>query len=474
MGEARELSRVFAVAALCLAAALFAPAVASGAETLYTSPTAGPAADCSQLEPCSLEAATEAAVDGDSVSVGGGEYALPVTNLVVSSEIDIGGAVGARPVLRTTKTAGLQVTSKAGPETRVHDLAIVGENALILESGTAERVYVSTSRESKLLAEDPAACLIRLSNEGTTATLRDSVCWSSEAEGPSNADAVRVSVGDEGPEKLVSLRNVTAIAAGHGGDGLEAFAGSSARVAVDAKNVIARSANGFDVAATAFEPKVLPRVLVRMAGSNYATVGETNVEIDVTDAGTEGNSAAAPLFVDAAAGNFREAAGSPTLDAGVDDPLNGGIDIDGAGRAQPSCLGPHAKPLPDAGAYERSPEGQCPNPPEPPPPPPEPPKPQFRILQVKVGKGGSGSVRVEVPAAGTAAVTGSGLKFLTRSSAGPGVVTIPIRPWAITLVRLHKFGKLRLRMKVRFEPSGAGVPRQKVRTIVFKRGRPPA
>ncbi|HEY5977501.1 MAG TPA: hypothetical protein VIT85_06555 [Solirubrobacterales bacterium] len=455
---------------------LFAvPTAASAAEILYTTPGGGPTADCAADDPCDLETAVAEAEDGDSVSVGPGEYGpadLPVGPLQISKEIDLGGTIGSRPLIRTTSTSFVQVTPSAGPGTRIHDLAFAGAGPLLIERGTAERVFVSYSSEDEVI-EEPGACFIRLGSGYETATIRDSVCWSNESEGPSTADAVRISVADEGPEKVVTLRNVTAIAAGRGGDGLEAFAGGDAKLLVDAKNLISRAANGFDIAADVQDVKVFPRVLVRTAGSNYATVQEINNEIDVTDAGTEGNSTAAPLFVDAPTGDFHEAAGSPTLDAGVDDPLDGGVDIDGASRAQPSCLGPHAKPLPDAGAYERPPEGQCPNPPEPPPPPPEPPKPQFRILQVKVGKG-SGSVKVEVPAAGTAAVAGSGLKFLTRTTTGPGVVTIPIRSWAITLVRLNKFGKLRLRMKVKFEPSGAGVPRQKVRTIVFKRGRPPA
>src|SRR5262249_55412407 len=57
-----------------------------------------------------------------------------------------------------------------------------------------------------------------------------------------------------------------------------------------------------------------------------------------------GNQTAPPAFVDRAAGDFREAAGSPTIDAGASDPLDGELDFAG----NPRVLGP----APDIGAYE--------------------------------------------------------------------------------------------------------------------------
>jgi hypothetical protein len=59
-----------------------------------------------------------------------------------------------------------------------------------------------------------------------------------------------------------------------------------------------------------------------------------------------GNQAAEPLFVDAAAGDYRPAAGSPTIDAGVTDALLGTADPAGC----PRSLGL----APDIGAYEHA------------------------------------------------------------------------------------------------------------------------
>ena len=56
-----------------------------------------------------------------------------------------------------------------------------------------------------------------------------------------------------------------------------------------------------------------------------------------------GNQSAAPLFVNTEAGDFREAAGSPTIDAGLADEL-GPLDLAG----NPRVLGS----APDIGAYE--------------------------------------------------------------------------------------------------------------------------
>jgi hypothetical protein len=80
---------------------------------------------------------------------------------------------------------------------------------------------------------------------------------------------------------------------------------------------------------------------VVVANSNFDTAKE-EIGTEVVNAG--GNQTAPPLFVDAANGDYREAAGSPTIDAGVADPLIGGLDLGGG----PRTVGPR----PDIGAYE--------------------------------------------------------------------------------------------------------------------------
>jgi hypothetical protein len=63
-----------------------------------------------------------------------------------------------------------------------------------------------------------------------------------------------------------------------------------------------------------------------------------------TPAGTGSNQTAAPTFVNAAGGDFHEAAGSPTIDAGITAPAIGTTDLDG----NPRTIGRST----DVGAYE--------------------------------------------------------------------------------------------------------------------------
>jgi hypothetical protein len=72
-------------------------------------------------------------------------------------------------------------------------------------------------------------------------------------------------------------------------------------------------------------------VTVSAAYSDYATVS-THGEGSVTAPGSATDIAAAPLFVSLASGDVHEAPGSPTIDAGVEDPFGGLTDLDGNPR----------------------------------------------------------------------------------------------------------------------------------------------
>lgn len=462
--------RGFVLASLCLAAVLLLPVTSAAAKTWFATPNPPAAQPCTPGAPCTIETAVAEADNGDTVLVGPGEYQLAGGGVNITKEIEIGGEVGERPILRTKKGTGVQVTQSA--DATVHDLTLEGGGPLVVESGLVERAYVSYSGEGEVDSEPPGACLFRLGTGHETATMRDSVCWAHDLHGPSDSHAVAASVVDSGGEKTLTLRNVTAVAAGNGGNGLDATAASGTTLRVDAKGVIARSENGYDVAAGIDDPKGTSRVFVTLTGSNYASIRDDQALFDVTDPGTEGNQVAAPEFVDAAEGDFAPAATSPVLDTGVLDELSGATDIDGIRRPQASCLGANAKTVADIGAYERVATQQCKTAPPPPPPPPDPFVPRFRVLNLKLNKrSGGGKVEIEVPSAGVASVTGSGIKFLSRTSSGAGKLTLPIQPWAVTLVRLNKLGKTKVKLKVLFEPTGTGQILRTSRSLVLKRKR---
>jgi hypothetical protein len=100
-------------------------------------------------------------------------------------------------------------------------------------------------------------------------------------------------------------------------------------------------------------------IQINLSHSNFADI-EGEGETEITPPGTAGNQIAAPVFVDPAAGDYRETASSPTKFAG--DPavvLPGETDLAGNPRAV-TCQGTS---LVDIGAYQL---GECPPPTAPP------------------------------------------------------------------------------------------------------------
>ena len=96
------------------------------------------------------------------------------------------------------------------------------------------------------------------------------------------------------------------------------------------RNVIARSApGGHDILASSDGTATMT---FDVTFSNYATTfkGQTPSKDFINGDATD--QTAAPVFVNAAAGNFREKAGSPTIDKGVNAAANGTADFDGDPR----------------------------------------------------------------------------------------------------------------------------------------------
>jgi hypothetical protein len=431
------------LAGACLAAIAASQAAAAG-NVYYVSPT-GNGGACSKAAPCKIEEAIAKAGNGDSISLLAGEYELPFTGISIEKSIDFGAAPEAPAVLQTTDTATLGVSTKA--DASLHDLRMEGEGGLRLGSGSAERVFVSYVG----VLDD--ACELE---KGTV--LRDSVCWTREVtdeeEGVSHA--IDISSSGENQDEPVVLRNVTAVADNEAGSALHVLGTYGAELTVDAAGVIARSTNGVDVVAE-IEGGGFPKAHLNISNSSFGEFADNAPDAAVTPLGTAGNISAAPSFVDLAYGDFHVGGDSPTLDGGVADASAGIFDLDGNDRAQSKCFG--TAPVPDMGAYERTPTANCPPPPPPPPPPFEPRKPIFRIVNLFLNtKTGTGRLQVEVPGAGTLSLTGSGVKLIRRTApGGGGVITVPIQTWAITKVRLAKLGKTKVRLKVIFEARGGGV-----------------
>jgi hypothetical protein len=447
------------IGAVLVALLALAPAGASAApRTYFVSPTGG-GNECSSVDPCTIPKAVELAGDGDSVKLAGGTYLLSLSSLNIEREIDFGAGPGELATIQSNFTDTF-VKVHPNADANLHDLKMVGFGRLSLESGSADRVFVDYIGEHAPVS-DVAACELSV---GTI--LRDSVCWVRDVpEESSAANAIQVVASGATFKGTAFLRNDTAIALDKSGHGLFVLAGNGANLNVDAAGMIAGSIGSTDVA-TELALAGNPEAKTRIVHSDFATVSQEMPYATVTPPGTEGNTTTPPHFVDGFNGDFHQVAGSATIDGGLTDPHTAAFDLDGTNRAKPGCIGGEA--VPDMGAYEFNAVAACPVPPPPPPPPPEPKPPVFRILRVIV-HGAGGKIQVEVPNTGTVSLSGLGVKLVARPAPGPGaIVTLPIRPWAVTKVRLNRTGKTRVHLVVKFEPT-VGVTHEKRRNVLLKK-----
>lgn len=333
-----------------LSIALLWSAGAAQAAQRFASP-AGSGAVCTSADPCSLETAVDFAEIGDEVIVGSGTYNLTssiVPPLEPEEELHLyihGDFAGPMPKIVASGIEGPAIVVFGGETLAYLEVSISGtEQAAVECSGEIDRLVV-VAKGPNVAGVGAGGCAIR-----------DSLI---RTEG---SETVAVTVSGLVGDVRALLRNVTAQATGPGSIGVSvSFPGGleGGSATADLGNVIA-SGTQFDL--RAFDGGEGPGKIVA-SHSNFDTAkGEGAATI--TNAG--GNQTAAPLFVDAASGDFREVAGSPTIDAGANDQI-GPFDLAG----NPRSLGT----APDIGAYEFIPPtggggssgGSSQSPPPPPP-----------------------------------------------------------------------------------------------------------
>jgi hypothetical protein len=326
----RSIARIAAVALVALAVALVSTQGAAAAK-LYAAPAGDGSPPCPAADPCGLGLAVATALGGDEVTVLPGAYAT--SGLVIAPGTRLSGpGPGAAAVISGDGTS--PAISAFGTGTLVRDVTVrqSGFDAAleIGEGATADRVIATASGAGP-------ACSVPLGG-----TVRDSLCHARFGNGVMVEELDPVS----GLSRLV---NVTAVSEGDEGVGaallLRAWTGTG--ISVDATNTIAAArGEAPDVAVGALEGGT---AALAMRHSNFATVGLLGSGATATAPDVEGNQAAEPEFADAAAGDFSEGAGSPTVDAGTAD-VNGLGALDLASNAR--VIGP----APDIGAYELDPE----------------------------------------------------------------------------------------------------------------------
>ena len=309
--------------------------------------------------------------------------------------------------------------------------------AITDEAGSVERVYAYSF-------ESAGACQI------ASGMLRDSVCW-----GGLSAD------GFGGGNVHIVLRNVTATSTVMGASG-------GTNVTIDAANLIMHSIDSsqFNGADLAVDVSAGASASIALTHSSYASVdtaSSSGTNFSYTAPGTNGNQTAPPLFVNSAAGNLHELAGSPTIDAGIADPLMGATDLEGAPRSQPSCLG--GAPTPDIGAYEFVPTIACPQPAS------QRPSNLFRFGKLKRNKKkGTATLAILVPGPGTLTLSGKGLARQHASPHGVETVKLAVKGKGKAKKTLSRSGTAKVKLKVTFTPTG-GDPNTKAKAVkLIRRG----
>jgi hypothetical protein len=412
-------------------------ASSAAAAVRYASPGASGAEPCNPT-PCTLQKAVNGASDGDEVLVGAGTY-KPTAEIEVDHAISVGGAPGAA-------LPGVQISNHFLHEDNaaalVHDLRIevvapTMPYAITDEAGSVERVYAYS-------LESAGACQI------ASGMLRSSVCW-----GGLSAD------GFAGGDVHIVLRNVTATSTVMGATG-------GTNVTIDGSNLIMHSidpaqSNGADLAV---DVSAGASASISLTHSNYASVDTTlssGTAFSYTPPGTNGNQTTPPLFVNAAAGNLSELADSPTIDAGIADPLIGATDLEGAARSQPSCLG--GTPTPDIGAYEFAPNTACPQPAS------QKPTNLFRFGKLKRNKKkGTAALAILVPGPGTLTMSGMGLAKQDVRPHGAETVKLAVKAKGKAKKKLSRSGTAKVKLKVTFTPTG-GDPSTRVKAVkLIRRG----
>jgi hypothetical protein len=292
------------VAATCAAILALAASPALAVQR-YASP-GGSGSACSQSSPCAIQIALNNASTGDEVIVNPGDYSPPLNLFTPATNVYVHGADG-QPVPRIHFSAGgfLNVENTGNRASR---LTLFGGNSAPLEttSGAEADQIVAVAT-----AAGQPACYVY-------ATLIDSVCWSSGASG-FGVDA------KSSAAFTITLRNDTLMATGSGGQAVEIDSDTGGTVTANLTNVIARGAGGIQ-----FNEASSSSLTGNVDHSNTGSITGTGTGSPAINA--TNNQTTAPLFVNAAAGDFREAAGSPTIDFGVTSPLNGPFDFLGKPR----------------------------------------------------------------------------------------------------------------------------------------------
>lgn len=306
--------------ALVIAAA---PAALGGpsATTWYVAETGAAAGPCNKAAPCDITYATTNAPSGTTVIIEPGTYGSSSSAITQTLGNDGGGVTfegapgAAMPVISST-----------------HGFHFIGSSLSHVE-------FLGSGNEA-LVGTDFSHVISIASHNGATAcqmfgSITDSLCVATGA----NALAIwydLVNVGTDTAQNA-TIRGVTAVASGSNGNALDVEADQDTSMHLSATNDIFRGPGGDISVQTA---TISSTATLTVAHSSFDRAGTTAYPGTVAKISSGGHNTTKPAKLTS---SYREALGSPTIDAGASDASN---DTDLAGN--PRQLGS----APDMGAYE--------------------------------------------------------------------------------------------------------------------------
>jgi hypothetical protein len=370
-----------------LAASLALPASAFAA-TRYASPSGGATPGCPPSEPCSLATAITGAAANDEIIVTPGTYNVG-SKIESTMPISVHGIPG-QPLPRIIGASG--VTPLALPATvSISYLAVEATESSTGAIGAIGSGDVFDHLE--LRGHGIATLALR---PGFQFTLTNSLLTS---------DGETAALFVQGVESgTPQLRNDTLVSTGAESVAISLFVVSpTATVTIDATNVIAQGTH-LDAEAAA-----------SAGGTAAIAFDHSNFDTSKGTVTATSSQTVLPIFVNAAAGDYREAATSPTVNGGINDAANGTTDLLGDPRSLPAFLTCGVQPaaITDIGAYEFvPPQPSCPpavlaNP------------PAAKPLQTKIAKAKIRGRRVKFRFTGSGGPTGAKLDFACRLDRRP-------------------------------------------------------
>ncbi|HEY4098961.1 MAG TPA: choice-of-anchor Q domain-containing protein [Baekduia sp.] len=301
----------------------------------YASPSGTSAQSCqTAATACDLTTAIHGLgmntpVAGEEIVVEPGTYPVTATIQPGATGLNVHGVDG-QPRPKLLATTPVQIINGVNINLSYLEFTNTGPGLLLnVSNGALDRLYMHGDAGGQLLCQ----CYY--------GTLRNSLVVVTGGIGA-------VGVNSNGGQATEDFRNDTFISTSASTAAIETAQQSSTQgsanavIALTGENVIARNlAGGYSVSASQQLSTQTTTVTLSHSdlGTTHATGGAAVIATgaDITDA---------PVFADAANGDFHPLVASPTIDAGVDDALNGPLDFDGAPRTVATT---------DMGAFEYAP-----------------------------------------------------------------------------------------------------------------------